>query len=80
FERIHRSNLVGMGVLPLQFKDGDNRETLGLVGTERLGDRAVCRTHDRNGDDGRLWRLGIWDGVRDDGRSEAAQMAISVPF
>ncbi|RMB01402.1 aconitate hydratase AcnA [Eilatimonas milleporae] len=34
FERIHRSNLVGMGVLPLQFKDGDSRESLGLVGTE----------------------------------------------
>jgi len=34
FERIHRSNLVGMGVLPLQFKDGDGRESLGLVGTE----------------------------------------------
>jgi len=34
FERIHRSNLVGMGVLPLQFKDGMNRETLGLNGTE----------------------------------------------
>ncbi len=34
FERIHRSNLVGMGVLPLQFKDGDNRESLGLTGTE----------------------------------------------
>jgi len=34
FERIHRSNLVGMGVLPLQFKVGDNREGLGLVGTE----------------------------------------------
>tara|TARA_B100001939_G_scaffold201362_1_gene173036 strand:+ start:4481 stop:7165 length:2685 start_codon:yes stop_codon:yes gene_type:complete len=34
FERIHRSNLVGMGVLPLQFKDGDNRETLGLTGKE----------------------------------------------
>jgi len=30
FERIHRSNLVGMGVLPLQFKDGDTRKTLGL--------------------------------------------------
>ena len=30
FERIHRSNLIGMGVLPLQFKDGDTRETLGL--------------------------------------------------
>jgi len=34
FERIHRSNLVGMGVLPLQFKDGDSREGLGLTGTE----------------------------------------------
>jgi aconitate hydratase len=32
FERIHRSNLVGMGVLPLQFKDGDSRATLGLDG------------------------------------------------
>jgi aconitate hydratase len=32
FERIHRSNLVGMGVLPLQFKDGATRETLGLDG------------------------------------------------
>ncbi|MEM9774154.1 MAG: aconitate hydratase AcnA [Chloroflexota bacterium] len=34
FERIHRSNLVGMGVLPLQFKDGETLETLGLDGTE----------------------------------------------
>ena len=32
YERIHRSNLVGMGVLPLQFPDGENRETLGLSG------------------------------------------------
>jgi aconitate hydratase len=34
FERIHRSNLVGMGVLPLQFLAGENRESLGLTGTE----------------------------------------------
>jgi aconitate hydratase len=34
FERIHRSNLVGMGVLPLQFKDGDTRLTLGLTGDD----------------------------------------------
>ncbi len=34
FERIHRSNLVGMGVLPLQFKEGANAQTLGLDGTE----------------------------------------------
>ncbi len=34
YERIHRSNLVGMGVLPLEFKSGENRETLGLTGQE----------------------------------------------
>jgi aconitate hydratase len=34
FERIHRSNLVGMGVLPLQFKDGDTRTSLGLTGDD----------------------------------------------
>jgi aconitate hydratase len=34
FERIHRSNLVGMGVLPIQFKDGDSTESLGLTGHE----------------------------------------------
>ncbi len=34
FERIHRSNLVGMGVLPLQFQNGENRETLDLTGDE----------------------------------------------
>jgi len=34
FERIHRSNLIGMGVLPLVFKPGQNRESLGLDGTE----------------------------------------------
>ncbi|HXM97240.1 MAG TPA: aconitate hydratase AcnA [Candidatus Dormibacteraeota bacterium] len=34
YERIHRSNLVGMGVLPLEFKPGETRETLGLTGRE----------------------------------------------
>jgi aconitate hydratase len=34
FERIHRSNLIGMGVLPLQFKDGQNAQNLGLSGKE----------------------------------------------
>ncbi len=34
FERIHRSNLVGMGVLPVQFKDGDTRQSLGLTATD----------------------------------------------
>jgi aconitate hydratase len=34
YERIHRSNLIGMGVLPLQFADGESRESLGLTGEE----------------------------------------------
>jgi len=36
FERIHRSNLIGMGVLPLEFRDGESAETIGLTGTERF--------------------------------------------
>ncbi len=36
FERIHRSNLVGMGVLPLQFKDGDSAQSLGITGFEKF--------------------------------------------
>ncbi|MFM2411988.1 MAG: aconitate hydratase AcnA, partial [Actinomycetota bacterium] len=34
FERIHRSNLIGMGVIPLQFPAGENADSLGLDGTE----------------------------------------------
>lgn len=36
FERIHRSNLIGMGVLPLQFKEGESRKSLNLSGKERI--------------------------------------------
>ncbi|GHA53938.1 aconitate hydratase [Amylibacter ulvae] len=36
FERIHRSNLVGMGVIPFEFTDGDTRKTLGLTGEETV--------------------------------------------
>jgi aconitate hydratase len=42
FERIHRSNLVGMGVLPLQFKDGDTRLTLGLTGDDTFSIAGVA--------------------------------------
>ncbi len=41
FERIHRSNLIGMGVLALQFVDGQSRQTLGLDGTEKLSIRGL---------------------------------------
>ncbi|PJB54344.1 MAG: aconitate hydratase, partial [Bdellovibrio sp. CG_4_9_14_3_um_filter_39_7] len=36
FERIHRSNLVGMGILPLQFKNGETRKTFNLKGDEEI--------------------------------------------
>jgi len=42
YERIHRSNLIGMGVLPLQFKAGDSAESLGLTGTETFTIRGVA--------------------------------------
>ena len=61
YERIHRSNLVGMGVLPLQFKDGDGADSLGLTGHEvfdvtGIGDgleplqdaEVIARTEDGN--------------------------------
>ena len=41
FERIHRSNLVGMGVLPLQFVDGESAETHGLTGFEKFGIKGI---------------------------------------
>jgi aconitate hydratase len=46
FERIHRSNLVGMGVLPLEFLPGQNRETLGLTGAETFSVAGVGRAMD----------------------------------
>ena len=53
YERIHRSNLVGMGVLPLQFPDGESAESLGLTGEETFaraarGGCAQLAGHDRH--------------------------------
>ncbi|HEX5755147.1 MAG TPA: Fe/S-dependent 2-methylisocitrate dehydratase AcnD [Arenimonas sp.] len=58
FERIHRTNLIGMGVLPLEFKPGTDRKTLGLDGTETfdvIGERQpradlTLVVHRRNGE------------------------------
>jgi aconitate hydratase len=47
FERIHRSNLVGMGVLPLQFADGVDRKTLKLDGSESFTIRGVASLRPR---------------------------------
>ena len=47
YERIHRSNLVGMGVLPLQFADGESAESLGLTGRETFTIRGVADVQPR---------------------------------
>jgi aconitate hydratase len=45
FERIHRSNLIGMGVLPLQFKPGESAESLGLTGSETFSIEGISQTN-----------------------------------
>jgi len=58
FERIHRTNLIGMGVLPLEFKPGDTRKTYAIDGTETfdvIGERTpratlTLRIQRRNGE------------------------------
>jgi aconitate hydratase len=49
FERIHRSNLIGMGVLPLQFRDGDTWKGLGLTGAETISIGGVASLGPRQG-------------------------------
>jgi aconitate hydratase len=49
FERIHRSNLVGMGVLPLQFTGGQSRKSLGLTGRETLSISGLTNSDIRPG-------------------------------
>ena len=46
FERIHRSNLIGMGVLPLQYPQAQNRESLGLTGEETFSITGVTALND----------------------------------
>ena len=47
YERIHRSNLIGMGVLPLQFAEGESRESLGLTGEETFTIRGLADVSER---------------------------------
>ena len=49
YERIHRSNLVGMGVLPLAYQPGTDRKTLGLTGTETFSISGSPRASRRAG-------------------------------
>ena len=71
FERIHRSNLVGMGVLPLQFKDGVNRGSLGLDGGETVDVEGIA--------DGITPRMDVTCRVtRSDGSSEEISLTCRV--
>jgi aconitate hydratase len=58
FERIHRSNLVGMGVLPLQFRDGENAATFGLTGEEKYTIAGIAELQPRQDVDVKVTRDG----------------------
>ena len=70
YERIHRSNLVGMGVLPLQFLDGETPTTLGLTGRERFTVRGVAALTPR--------AVVNVDAVDDDGTSRAFRALVRI--
>jgi aconitate hydratase len=70
FERIHRSNLIGMGVLPLQFAAGQNAESLGLTGTETMEIVNV---------EGALAKPGSDVTVRADGKTFTVKSRIDTP-
>jgi len=72
YERIHRSNLIGMGVLPLQYPDGSDASSLGLTGTETFSISGITALND--GD--------VPDTVRvstEDGKSFEAVVRIDTP-
>ncbi len=71
YERIHRSNLVGMGVLPLQFPEGSNAESLGLDGTETFDLAALGRDLKPR----QMTTLAI---SRSDGRTEPVPLVVRI--
>ena len=71
FERIHRSNLVGMGVLPLQFVDGTNAQTLGLDGSEIYGITGLSEAIEP----GQMVTLEV---TRNDGKREAVPVKLRI--
>ncbi|HZA93537.1 MAG TPA: hypothetical protein VE420_13005, partial [Gemmatimonadales bacterium] len=64
YERIHRSNLVGMGILPLQFSPGESTETLGLTGREVFDLEGLSTAIDTGFSSGRILTVHAW---REDG-------------
>jgi aconitate hydratase len=62
YERIHRSNLIGMGVLPLQFPEGETADSLGLTGTETFTVEGITALNE--GDTPRTVTVSTVDGAR----------------
>jgi aconitate hydratase len=71
FERIHRSNLIGMGILPLEFMDGESAEKLGLTGHEKFSIVGLAETF---GGDFRKGALVKVRAVTDDGKETAFEV------
>ena len=70
FERIHRSNLIGMGVLPLEFADGASAKTLGLTGKEQVSIEGVADIQPRQTMDVKI--------TRDDGTTFIAKTTLRI--
>ena len=71
FERIHRSNLIGMGILPLQFKDGENVQTLNLDGSEIISITGFAD----NLQPGQMVTMNI---VRSNGETETTELLVRI--
>ena len=71
FERIHRSNLIGMGILPLQFKDGENVQTLNLDGSEIISITGFA-------DDLQPGQMATMNIVRSNGETETTELLIRI--
>ncbi len=71
FERIHRSNLIGMGILPLQFKDGENAQTLNLDGSEIISITGFA-------DDLQPGQMATMSIVRSNGETETTELLIRI--
>jgi aconitate hydratase len=63
YERIHRSNLVGMGILPLQFESGESAESLGLTGEEVFDMEGIRRMLEQKFAQGRTLTVKATDGA-----------------
>ncbi len=71
FERIHRSNLIGMGVLPLEFSDGDNVDSLGLDGSETFNLTGID-------DDLKPGQAATLEIIRPDGESTSVSLKVRI--